>query len=179
LRGLFKYCLGQVRESFEDLYSIESRELFPRALLVDDIWSSLNFMHKEQLTGEHFYKTAPDYKKMDDPNIKKNLARSSSIEQVGEDCEQVENLTLTEFSKKLEALEIIVDIDTTSRLFNALTLGKNSTLSCVSFQIFVDTYQAKEDELQKVNQRYIIALKPHIFSIHAGRYNMCNNDYKN
>ena len=90
---------------------------------------------------------------MNDPNIKKNLVRSGSIEQVGEDCEQVENLTLTEFSKKLEALEIIVDIDTTSRLFNALTLGKNSTLSCVSFQIFVDTYQAKEDELQKVNQR--------------------------
>ena len=59
---------------------------------------------------------------MDDPNIKKNLVRSGSIEQVGEDCEQVENLTLTEFSKKLEALEIIVDIDTTSRLFNTLTL---------------------------------------------------------
>lgn len=136
-----------------DFYLIESRELFPMALLVDDIWISLNFMQKELITSEDFYKNSADYKKMEDPSVKKNmLVRQNTLDLIEEEFETFENLTMSEFSKKLDALEIIIDIDTTSRLFKALTLGKSSTLSCTSFEIFIDTYQAKDEDLQKVNK---------------------------
>ena len=42
LRALFYFSTGKIKESFEDFYSIDSKEIFPINLIEDEIWSSMN-----------------------------------------------------------------------------------------------------------------------------------------
>ena len=117
LRGLFLFCIGQINESFQDFYKIESRELFPKQLLTDEIWASLNYMEKESILEEDFYKHALDYKKMEDAKKICHFMHQKSVGlEVTLHFESLENLSFNEFSQKLDMLEIRIDIDTTHRL---------------------------------------------------------------
>ena len=133
---------------------IESKELFPKTLLADEIWITLNFKQKEMIMDEELYKNSLDYKKMEDDTKKLSpLMYQNSIGNAeDEEYEFLDNLTMSEFNNRLDNLEIRVDIDTASRLFNSLTLGNSTTLNITSFEIFIDTFQAKDEELQKVNK---------------------------
>ena len=92
---------------------------------------------------------------MEDFNVKKTAHSSQSDPHFEEDYEFLEDLLFDEFSTKLDILEIRIDVDTTNRLFNALTLsnkGSGTLLNLTSFEIFIETCQAKDEDLQKVNK---------------------------
>ncbi len=80
------------------------------------------------------------------------MHQSISCELLIEDYELCEDFSLAEFTSKLDILEIRIDIETTDRLFNALTLGQSTNVDFTSFEIFIDTYQAKDEDLQKINK---------------------------
>lgn len=87
-------------------------------MLTDEIWSSLNYLEKESILKEDFYKHALDFKKMEDAKKMSHFMhqKSMSLGVVISDFETLEILSFNEFSQKLDMLEIRIDIDTTHRL---------------------------------------------------------------
>jgi hypothetical protein len=58
--------MGKLKDSFEDFYAIESKELFPRSLIIDQIWPSLNMVQKEMIKTQKFYLNATEHKRLND-----------------------------------------------------------------------------------------------------------------
>ncbi len=155
-------CLDQPINAFADLYSIESKDLFPRQLLLDEVWPSLYFIQRDLITESAFYKNSTDpIRQLEDSNTTTTATKTKfpqfmhqnlSCDLLMEEYELCEDLSLADFTAKLDTLEIRIDIETTDRLFNSLTLGQGTAVDFTSFEIFIDTYQAKEDDLQKVNK---------------------------
>jgi hypothetical protein len=153
-------CLDQPIDAFADLYSIQSKDLFPRQLLLDEVWPSLYFIQRDLITESAFYKNSKDpIRQLDDSNTTATktkfpqfMHQNLSCDLLMEDYELCEDLSLADFTAKLDTLEIRIDIETPDRLFNSLTLCQGTAVDFTTFEIFVDTYQAKDEDLQKVNK---------------------------
>ncbi len=98
LRALFYFSTGKIKESFEDFYSIDSKEIFPINLIEDEIWSSLSPSQKEMIKEEKFYKNSFEYKKIAQTIGKKNtLVNQNSIEELQKSYVDLEDLCLKLF----------------------------------------------------------------------------------
>ncbi|CAF0739711.1 unnamed protein product [Brachionus calyciflorus] len=90
--------------------------------------------------------------------------------------EFLDDINFDDFVNKLDQLEIRVDIDTSERLFKALTLENSSKLDRLTFEIFIDVYQSKEAELKKINRFLPInKLRTIEFSLKVSPYSVVPN----
>ena len=126
---------------------IESNELFPKNLLVDEIAPQLSVLQIEMIKEQNFYKSSSDYRKIADKEKHLSL---SSIDILENEFEILDDLSLysdnfiikhkiietncflikdfAEFCKRLDQIEVRIDLDTTERLFKALTLEESPSI---------------------------------------------------
>ena len=137
--------MNKIKEGFNDFYSIEFNNFFPKSLITDEILPTFNDTQKDIIVDQLFYKNASDFKK-----VIKMSQRSVSIISTIIDEDEYENfqdlsnnfffskslinsinhsqliLGIIDFSNRLEHLEIRIDSDTVEKLFKSLTLEKSS-----------------------------------------------------
>ncbi len=56
--------LNKLKEAFADFYSIESNDLFPKKLIMDEIYPSLTVLQKELIRAQEFYQNASEYRRI-------------------------------------------------------------------------------------------------------------------
>ncbi|RNA08615.1 DENN domain-containing 3-like, partial [Brachionus plicatilis] len=154
LRGLYFILINQHIDGFRDFFQIDSKNLFPKELIKENILPFLPISQIEKIKSQDYYISSEDFKKFDDDNENENnSAFGNSINSLDtfEDIEFLNDLKFDEFTQKLIFLEIRLDNEISRRLFDALTIG-NSKLDFATFEIFIDTYQLKESELNKIKK---------------------------
>lgn len=151
LRGLLKISLGKLIDGLNDLYLIDSIEIFPKLLLNLVIIPSLSPNLKEKLFEESFYIGVPNSRKFDNNEVSfmRTISLDSSSDHEG--FIDLRDFDLTEFCEKLEELDIRLNSEVIQRLYEALTI-ESTKLNGITFYLFIDYWFLKEEELQKMDK---------------------------
>lgn len=147
LRGCALLARGKYLEGLQDLYSIDDPSLFPRTYIETTI---LPILYEECLTdiffNEPYYAKAPEWKKVHLNSESRNMTiidleksgnslddttiQSSNEVEINNEWIMTEtNLTYEQFSEYAHRSGIVLDNETTQKLFNALMNWTDSTLT--------------------------------------------------
>lgn len=91
LRGLFHVSMGHINEAFKDFYSIESNTLFPKQLIQDEIFPTLTHVQKVCIQTHELYKTANEYRKINEHHGTKIFTSLSSIDLLASEYDMIED----------------------------------------------------------------------------------------
>lgn len=56
--------MNKIKEGFNDFYSIEFNNFFPKSLITDEILPTFNDTQKDTIVDQLFYKNCSDFKKV-------------------------------------------------------------------------------------------------------------------
>lgn len=83
--------INQIKEGFKDFYSIESCELFPKNLIIDEIWPSLSVPQQDRIRRQTFYQFSAESKKIEQSE-NQGLVSLSSIDLLMDQYECLQDL---------------------------------------------------------------------------------------
>jgi hypothetical protein len=93
MRAQFYFAIGRLKDAFSDFYQIESKELFPRSLIVDQIWPTLNSIQKETIKSQSFYANAAEHKRLNENEKKEHMRFINSLNSLDIIQYEYENLS--------------------------------------------------------------------------------------
>ncbi|CAF1415484.1 unnamed protein product, partial [Didymodactylos carnosus] len=137
LRGCCLIARSRPLEGLQDFYSITNPELFPRSYIESDVITRLSQENLKIFYEEEFYTKCEQWKKVKPPLDQFSTVELSDYQLLDEEerndwCVTDEFVTCAQFSDRIQRLGIVIDQETTTRLFNALhhwTEVKRKTIS--------------------------------------------------
>ena len=106
--------MNKLVDSFKDFYSIESKEIFPKQLIVEQIWPSLSLLQKESIRDKPFYRNSNEYKKLNDNMGYMFQTTCSQMDTIDEEENENES---DELSRSFQALSSQPQVQTWKYLF--------------------------------------------------------------
>lgn len=72
--------INNLAEGFKDFYSIGSDNLFPKSLIVDEIYPNLTSAQKDIIKNNKFYFESPEYRRLDEEHYDELMCSISSMD---------------------------------------------------------------------------------------------------
>ncbi|CAF2337555.1 unnamed protein product [Rotaria sp. Silwood2] len=148
LRGCALLARGQYLDGLRDLYLIENRNLFPYDYIETTILPCVSDeCQLELFLNEPYYTKSPEWKKLDIHSASQHMSiidleksgnslddatpiQSATEVDLSNEWNLLENaLTLEQFSEHVHRLSIVLDKETTEKLFNALLYWTDNSIT--------------------------------------------------